>query len=103
MAVLHVDVIYVGHTVESYDKHSILTLVTSDVLDIDVTHCRSESTAAYFLGFVVEVDLKHRFSTLSHLDIAGIYILDDTSTTSVGLDTHNTIEVRTVHLTVLGK
>ena len=102
-AVLDVDVINVGNTVEGNDEHAVLTLIASDVLDVDVAHCRHETAAADFLGLIVEVDFQNRFAALSYLDVAGINVLNDTATASVGLDAYNAVEIGTVHLAVLGK
>ena len=103
VAILHVDVIYISDTVEGNDEYAILTFVASDILDVDIAHGRSETTAADFLGFVVKINFENRFSALSHLDVAGIDILDDTASTSVGLYADNTVEVGTIHLAVLSK
>ena len=102
-AVLDVDVINVGNTVEGNDEHAVLALVASDVLDVDVAYCRQETAAADFLGLIVEVDFQNRFAALSYLDVAGINVLNDTATASVGLDAYNAVEIGTVHLAVLGK
>ena len=51
---------------------------------------------------VVEVDLQDRLLADAHLDIAHVDVLDDTTTTRVGLDAEYTLQLRRVHHTVVG-
>ncbi len=101
VAVLDVDVIHVGDAVERLDEHTVLALITCDVLDVHVAHRWGETAAADFFRLIVEVDLEYRLSALSHLDVAGVDVLDDASAACVGLDADDAVEIGAVHRAVL--
>ena len=102
-AVVHVDVIHIRAGVESDNLYAVLALLAGDIVEMHVAHGGQVATAADFVVLIVEVDFQHRLATLSHLDVAGIDILDDTAAAGVGLDAHHAVETGAVHLVVLGK
>ncbi len=102
MAVYHVDVVDICAGVESDDLNAVFALFASHVLDVDIAHDGEVATAAYFIVLVVEVDLQYRFAALSHFDVAGVDIFDDSATAGVGLDSYHAVKVGAVHLVVFG-
>ena len=102
-AVLYIDVVHVGACIKRYNLYSILALLTGNVVQVDVAHCGKEAAAANLVMFIIEVDFQYRFSALSHLDVAGIDVLYDTATASVGLDSYYAVQIRAVHHVVFSE
>ncbi len=103
LAVLHIDVIHVGASVEGDYLHAILALLARDVLKVDVAHCGQITAATNLVVLIVEIDFQHRFAALSHGDVACIDVFYHSTAAGVGLYANHTLQVGTVHLVVLGK
>ena len=70
---------------------------------MNVADGRGEASVALLAVFVLQVDAEYSFAALTYGDVAYKYILDDSTAACAGLDADDTVEVRTVHRTVLGK
>ena len=103
LAVLHGDVAHILHLVTADDEGAVVALLASHVLHINLAHTRFETTVAYLLRLVVEVDFQDSLLALSHGDVAHVDVLDDTATAVVGLDAEDAFEVRRVHHAVFSK
>ena len=80
--------------VVAHHHNAVFRLLTGDVLHRYVAHRGVETTTAHLIGFVVGIDLQHRLLTLADGDVAHIDVLDDATTTRIGLDAQYTIQVR---------
>jgi hypothetical protein len=86
-AVLNEDVIHVGVFVETDDLYTVLGFLAGDILHIDVAYRGVETSTAYLVVLIVEVDLEYTLLADTHFDVAHVDILNDTATAGVGLDT----------------
>ena len=89
--------------IELDDLHSILALLAGDTVEVDIAHCRQIAAAADLFVLIVEIYLEHRLSALAHLSVAHIDVLHYASSAGVGLDAHDSVEVRAVHLVVFSE
>ncbi len=102
LTILHKNVVYVSVFLETDNLDSVFRLLTGDILHIDIAHCGIVTTTANLIMLVVEIDLQHALLADAHLDIFHIDVLDDTTTTGIGLDTQYAFQFRRVHHTVVG-
>ena len=102
VAVLDEDIIDIGILLEADDLYTVLRLLTGHILHIDITHGGVVATAADLIMLIVKVDLQDTLLADTHLDILHVDVLDDTTTTAVGLDAEHALQLRGVHHTVMG-
>ena len=102
MAVAYQHVVNVGVLLEADDLHTILRLIAGDILHIDVANGGVVATTANLIVLVVEVDFQDRLLADAYLDVAHVDILDDATTTGVGLDTQYALQLGRVHHTIVG-
>ena len=80
--------------VVAHNHHAIFRLLTGDVLHGHVAYRGVEATTAHLLGLVVGIDFQHGLFALANGDVAHIDVLNDATTTRVGLDAQHTIQIR---------
>ena len=103
LAVLHLNIVNVGVFVETDNLHTVLGLLTGDVLHVNVADGRIVSSATDLIMFIVEVDLQYTFLADANLDILHIDVLDDTTSTGIRFDTKYALQLRRVHHAVMCK
>ena len=79
--------------VVAHNHYAIFRLLTGDVLHGYVAYRGVEATTAHLLGLVVGIDFQHGLFALANGDVAHIDVLDDATTTRVGLDAQHTIQI----------
>ena len=102
LTVLDRDIVDISIFVETNDLYTILRLLTGNILHIDITDDGVVATAADLIVLVVEVDLQNALLAYTYLDIAHVDVLDDATTTRVGLDAEYALQFGRVHHAVVG-
>ncbi len=77
------------------------TLLALDIIEINILYKRRKIPRAVFPGFVSKINQQYGFAALADIDIADIYILDNTAAAVIGLYPDNPVQRRAVHLTIL--
>ena len=102
MTVLDIDVVNKCIFVETDNLHTILRLLTGDILHIHITYDGVVATAANLVVLVVKINLQYALFALANGDVAHVDILDDTTTTAVGLDAQHALQLGRIHHTIVG-
>ena len=92
--ILDVNVIDVADGVECYYKNTISGFLAGNIFNIYIADCGIETTAAYFIMLVIEVDLYNTFTALAYLDIAHIDVLNNSASARVCLYAKYAVQIR---------
>ena len=101
VTVLDIDVVNKCIFVETDNLHTILRLLTGNILHIYVANDGVVATAANLVVLVVEINLQDALLTLANGDVTHVDILDDTTTAAVGLDTQHALQLWRIHHTIV--